>query len=337
MPTSPTRSRSVLQTAARAFALLSIFGGGAALAAGTAAGTDIANTAEVVYEVDGTQLSQSSNTVVITVAEILDVAVVLRSPQVSVAAGDVGAGLVFDVTNTGNGEESFRLDFDNTDAADDFDPVGQVPAIYFDSDDSGDFSVGDTAYSPGSNDPLLNPDESITFIVVNDIPAALANGATGRSALQAQATTAAGAPGTVVSGAGAGGVDAVVGASGALARATGEYVISEVTVSLLKAALVVDPFGGNAPVPGATITYSITVEVTDDGTATNAIVEDTIPADTTYVGNSLTLNGQTLTDADADDAGELDSSGVTPRIIVRLGDLTAAAGVQTVTFDVTID
>lgn len=318
-------------------AALLLFGFGTAVADGTPAGTDISNTAEVRYEVDGTELTQSSNTVVITVAEILGVVAVLQSPQVSVAAGDIGAGLVFSVTNTGNGPEAFRLDFDSSDAADDFDPVGQVPAIYFDSDGSGDFSVADTPYSPGVNDPLLNPDESIVVIVVNDIPAGLANGDTGRSALRAEAVTGSGTPGTIVPGAGAGGVDAVVGAGGAVASVSGEYVISEVTIAITKSAAVVDPFGGSAPVPGATITYAISVEVTDAGTAANASVEDAVPASTTYVGNSLRLNGAPLTDAVADDAGELDSSGPVPRVVVRFGDLTAASGIQTIEFDVTID
>jgi uncharacterized repeat protein (TIGR01451 family) len=337
MPTSWPRAIPSIRNAVFIGAALWLSGIRLAVADGTPAGTDISNTAEVRYEVDGTELTQSSNAVVITVAEVLDVALVLQSPQVAVAAGDTGAGLVFSVTNTGNGPEAFRLDVDNADTADDFDPVGQVPAMYFDSDASGDFSVADTPYSPGANDPLLNPGESIVVIVVNDIPAGLANGDIGRSALLATAVTASGAAGTVVPGAGSGGVDAVVGAGGASARAVGEYIVSEVTVAILKAATVLDPFGGSSPVPGATITYTISVEVTDSGTAANASVEDAIPASTTYVGNSLTLNGAPLTDAVADDAGELDSSGTVPRVVVRFGDLTAAAGTQTVEFDVTID
>lgn len=318
-------------------AALVLAAAGPAGAAGTLAGTDIANTADVSYELGGTPVTQQSNTVVITVAETLDVSVVLQSPQQTVSPGDTNQGLVFTVTNTGNGNEAFRLDIDNTDPADDFDPVAATPAIYFDSDASGDFSAGDVAYSPGANDPLLAPDATVTIILVNDIPAGLANGDIGRSALQATAVTGSGVPGTVFAGLGDNGVDAVTGTSGAEAQAAGEYIVSDVTLTAVKASVVTDPFGGTSPVPGATIRYTITVTVTGTGTAFAAAVNDPIPANTTYTGNSLTLAGASLSDQVDGDAGELDSSGTVPAIVVRLGDLTAADGDQIITFDVVID
>ncbi len=319
-------------------ALFALLHSGTVLAAGTLANTDISNTASVSFDLDGTRLTVDSNEVVLTVAEILDVSVLLQSPQVAVSAGDTGRELLFTVTNTGNGDETFNLGFDNAFATDpgvDFDPSAQTPAIYFDTDGSGDFSAGDQAYTPGVNDPLLAPDASIDILIVNDIPAGLANGDIGRSELTATAATGSGIAGTVFNGAGAGGVDAIVGTSTALQAVTGEYVVAEVTVAVNKAAAVSDPFGGTQPIPGATITYTITVEVTDSGTATAVEITDPIPANTSYVAGSLTLNSNTLTDATDADAGELDSSGV-PTIVTRLGDLTQASGIQTVTFAVTI-
>ncbi|MEM7278378.1 MAG: hypothetical protein AAF385_09650 [Pseudomonadota bacterium] len=310
-----------------------------ALAEGTLAGTDIANTASVSFDIDGTTLTQDSNTVVLTVAEILDVSVLLQSPQIAVSAGETGRELLFTVTNTGNGSESFRLDFDNdfsTDPAVDFNPTAQTPAIYFDTDGSGDFSAGDVAYSPGTNDPVLDADESINMLIVNDIPTPLNNGDIGRSALSAVANTGSGAPGTAFVGQGTGGVDAVVGATGADQSATGEYVVAEVTVVINKSAVVTDQFGGSNAIPGATIAYTITVEVTDSGTATAVVFNDPIPANTSYVANSIQLNGAGLSDETNADAGELDSTGA-PTVVVRLGDLTQASGVQTVQFSVTID
>ena len=103
-----------------------------------------------------------------------------------------------------------------------------------------------------------------------------------------------------------------------------------------KSALVTDPFGGNQPVPGATITYTITAEVTGTGTAVGVIVEDLIPANTTYVPGSLTLNGASLSDAADGDAGNYEALPV-PLVRAALGDLDAAAGIQTLTFDVLID
>lgn len=315
--------------------ILTVLSAGAG-AAGTLAGTDIANTATVSYELEGTPVTQDSNTVTISVAEILDVTVTLVSPQQSVSPGDTDQALVYTITNTGNGQEAFTFSVDNALGGDDFDPIAATPNVYFDSDGSGDFSAGDTPYVPGSGDPDLAPDASVTLIVVNDIPTGLSNGDRGTSALTAVAATGSGTPGTLFAGAGAGGVDAVAGASGATATAVGEYLVSDVALVLNKSALVTDPFGGAQPVPGATIRYTVTAEVTGTGTAVAVVVEDLIPANTSYVPGSLTLNGAGLSDAGDGDAGEY---AVVPAPIVRvvLGDLVAADGVQTITFDVLID
>ncbi|MEO0578666.1 MAG: hypothetical protein AAFZ58_08260 [Pseudomonadota bacterium] len=326
--------------AASALAVLALplFGPASANAAGTLAGTDISNTAVVTFDVAGTTLTRDSNTVTLTVAETLDVAVVVQSTQQSVDSGAVGQELLFTVTNTGNGSESFLLNFDNDFVADpgvDFNPVGQTPAIYFDTDGSGDFSAGDVAYNAGVNDPVLAADASVGILIVNDIPAGLVNGNIGRSALLATANTGSGAGGTAFAGQGTGGVDAGVGASGGTQTATGEYIVSEVTLNANKSASIADPFGGSQPVPGATITYTIAIDVASAGTAVGAVVRDAIPANTTYVANSLSLNGAALSDAADGDAGELDTATV-PTVVVRLGDVTQASGTQTIQFDVVI-
>ena len=48
---------------------------------------------------------------------------------------------------------------------------------------SGDLSPGDTPYVAGSNDPVLNADAFVTVLVVNDIPAGVADGNRGFSRL----------------------------------------------------------------------------------------------------------------------------------------------------------
>ncbi|MEM7610958.1 MAG: DUF11 domain-containing protein [Pseudomonadota bacterium] len=317
--------------------LLGICSAGHVSAEGTLAGTDISNTADVSYEIGGTAVNQSSNTVTITVAEVIDVAVVLQSPQVAVSAGDTNEALIFTLTNTGNAEEAFSLLVDNADTGDDFDPVAAIPNLFFDTDASGDLSVGDEAYVPGSNDPLLAADASVVVIVVNDIPVGLSNGDVGRSALIATALTGAGAPGTIFAGQGTGGVDAVVGSSGGSASAIGEYIVSDVAIAIDKSAVVVDLLGGDQPVPGATINYTITFEVSGTGTATALVFRDPIPANTTYIPGSLTFNGQPLTDQQDADAGEFEAGVIPPAVTVQVGDLDAAAGLQTVRFSVLID
>lgn len=305
-------------------------------AAGTAAGTVISNAATVNFELAGAPAVLTSNTVSITVVERIDVITTLQSGQVLVGGGAVDRSLLFTVTNTGNGNESFQLAINSVVAGDDFDPVPAVPPIYFDTDGSGDFSPGDTAYSPGSNDPVLAADASVDILLVNEIPPAVVNGNIGRSELIATSVTGAGAPGTVLAGQGDGGLDAVLGSSGGESIQSGEYTVADVQVDIIKAVTVNDQFGGNEPVPGATLTYAVTIEVVDAGTATVSVFNDPIPTFTSYVPNSITLNGASLTDAADGDAGELDTSG-TPTVVVRLGDLTQADGVQTVEFQATID
>jgi uncharacterized repeat protein (TIGR01451 family) len=308
----------------------------AAHAVGTAAGTSIDNTATVNFSIGGTATSTTSNTSSVAVAEIVNVTVALQSPTISVSAGATGEALVFLVTNTGNSTETFTLAGDSVLVGDDFDPVPSVPFIYFDTDGSGDLSPADTPYVPGANDPALAADASIGIIVVNDIPAGLPDGNRGRSELTATSATGTGVPGTVFAGQGPGGVDAVVGSSGGTAAVFGEYLVGDIQLSAVKSETVLDPFGGNRPVPGATITYQIVVTATGTGTALGAAFTDAIPANTTYVAGSLSLNAGALTDGADADAGEFAAT-PTPGVTVALGDLTAASGPQTIEFRVTID
>ncbi|MFK7887072.1 MAG: hypothetical protein AB8G16_09445 [Gammaproteobacteria bacterium] len=307
----------------------------AAWALGTTAGTDILNEATVTFDVGGNTLTETSNEVTVTVAELVDVEVTLQSPQTATEPGLTNQELLFTVTNTGNGDETYSLVLDSALAGDDFDPVPSAVSIFFDTDGSGDLSPGDTPYTPGGNDPLLAPDASIAVLIVNDIPAAPGNGDLGDSALIATSQTGTGAPGTVVAGAGEGGVDAVIGTSTGTATQTGQYVISTVNVAVVKTATVTDPFGGNEPVPGATIVWRIEVTAAGSGTAAAAAVNDLVPANTTYTPASLTLNAGALTDAPDGDVGQYLNA--TNSIDVQLGDLDAAAGTQVVEFAVTID
>ncbi|MCH8116700.1 MAG: DUF11 domain-containing protein [Proteobacteria bacterium] len=102
-------------------------------------------------------------------------------------------------------------------------------------------------------------------------------------------------------------------------------------------ALVIEKADSADPVdPGATITYTITVEVTGAGTATASVISDPIPTFSTYAPGSITLNAAALSDAIDADVGEFDTSGA-PTVVVRLGDLTQADGIQTIVFQVTIN
>jgi len=316
--------------------MLACIGTSPAWSSGTPAGTVVDNVAIVNFDLGGVPTTANSNNASFQVLERLDVVVTLQSGQVIVSPNTAGAALLFTVTNTGNGGDEFALAIDSALAGDDFDPVPAVPAIYFDTDASGDFSAGDLAYQAGVNEPQLAADESVDVLLVNNIPAGLANGMVGRSELTATSTTGTGLPGETLVGLGDGGLDAVLGASGGTAARFGEYLVSDVAVSVVKSVAAADPYGGNEPTVGATLTYTITVQVLNGGVATGSVFSDPIPQNTTFVANSISLNGGNLTDAIDLDAGELDTSGA-PVVVVRLGDLTQADGVQAIEFQVTID
>lgn len=305
-------------------------------AAGTPVGTVIQNTATVDFDLGGTPVTLQSNVTTITVVERVDVAVTLQSPQTVVSPNDTSRALLFTVTNLGNGTEAFTLAIDSVLPGDDFDPQPSATPIYFDTDGSGDLNVGDQPYAPGTNDPLLAADESVNVFIVNDIAGTVSNGDLGTSRLIATSATGTGAPGTVFAGQGDGGVDAVIGTSGGEQQADGEYLVSDVAISVNLAQAVSDPFGGSTPVPGATITYTITIQVTSTGTATASVVRDPIPTYTTFVPGSITLNAGAVSDATDADAGEYDTTGA-PMIVVRLGNLIQADGVQTISYQATID
>jgi uncharacterized repeat protein (TIGR01451 family) len=321
-----------------ALSLLGLWGvSNPAAAIGVVAGTEIQNTAQVSYTIGATPVTTPSNTVAVTVAELLDVVVTLQSATTTVSPGAANQVLVYRVTNTGNSSEGFRLTLTSLLGGDEFDPIPATPSMYFDTDGSGTLTPADTPYTPGANDPVLLQDTFVTVLVVNNIPTGLANGARGLSQLEADALTGTGAPGTVFAGRGPSGTDAVVGTTGADGDATGQYVVADITLTAVKTSTVTDPFGGSRPVPGARIRYQVVVTATGTGTAAGASFRDPIPANTTFVPGSITLNGNPLTDSTADaDAGGYATS---PAAAVQatLGALTQASGPQTLVFDVTIN
>jgi len=299
------------------------------LGAGTVANTLVTNTASVAFVVGGSGVAQSvnSNPASFRVDERLDVAVVSNNATpVAVLSPDSDRPLSYTVTNLGNGAEAFRLVIDTALAGDQFDPTDT--RIYLDANANGSFEPAtDTAYVAGTNDPLLAPDQAVTVFVTHDIPAGRVQNDLGLARLTATAVTGTGAAGTVFAGQGVGGTDAVVGATTASANRQGSYQVAAVAATLAKTQAVADPNGGTNAITGATITYTLTLNVSGSGTLTATQIVDAIPANTSYVAGSLRLNGTVLTDAVDADAGRFTGS----QIEVMLGALSAPS-TQTVAF-----
>jgi uncharacterized repeat protein (TIGR01451 family) len=302
-----------------------------ALAAGTVAGTDIENIASASYDVGGVPVTIQSNTVIIKVDELLDVTIASTDPgDIVTTPGATDNVQTFRVTNTGNGNEAFSLTANIANGGDDFDPGFQQ--IVIDSNNNGVYDPGvDVVYVAGTNDPVLAPDESKIVFVITSTPAGVANGNRANVSLTAAAVTGTGAPGTTFAGAGQGGGDAVVGSTGADAVASGFLAVRAASVSLLKSATIVDPFGGARPVPGAIVTYNLVATVTGSGTLSNLVITDPIPAGSQYQAGTITLEAAVLTDAADADAGNYNGT----RISVAAGNIPAGQ-TRTVTFKVRI-
>lgn len=304
--------------------------GNPAQAAGVAAGTLIENTATATYNAGSGSSSIQSNTVTIRVDELLDVAVAgLTSTTVTAGASNVV--LAYSITNTGNGPEAFELAADPAVAGNDF--TVTVQQLVIDTNDNGVYEPGvDQVVTAGSATPTLAADASLRVFVIVNVPAGAGDTQTSQVRLTASAATGTGAPGTTFAGQGEGGGNAVVGASGASAFGLDSMLAALATVTLSKAAAIADPFGGNQPVPGAVVTYSLTATVSGTGQAQSLRITDAIPTGTTYRAGSLKLDGSALSDAADGDAGQASASG----IAVELGDVAGGSS-KVVTFDVEIN
>lgn len=269
-------------------------------AAGTRAGTLINNTATATYDHGGPTLDVDSNNVELRVDELLDINVTWEDPaDVPTTPNATGQVLTYSVANIGNGVETYGLSTVSTIGGDNYDPT--VTQIVIDDGD-GVYEPGiDVVYVPGSNDPVLQPDQILTVFVISSTPGAVADNDRGGVQLIATAQTGTGTPGASVPGAGEGGGDAVFGTSGGNDDDSGFYEVASATVALVKSATVLDPFGGAEIVPGSIITYTIVATTTGSGSLSNVSINDAVPAGTTYVPDSITLGGTAQTDAaDAD-------------------------------------
>ena len=281
-----------------------------AFAAGTTAGSTIANTATVNFQVSGVaQTARASNTdnitvdrkVVLTVAEV-------GAATTSVVPGQTVAVTTFSVTNSSNavidiglavtqlagGAAPFAGGNDNFNVT--------APSLFVDTNSNGTYDAGtDTALTFIDE---LAADASRTIFVVASIPAGQVNNDIAAVALTgtAQAGGASGTQGanlTATAGANTAGVDTVLAdaagtddvASDGRHSARDDYKVSAPLLTVTKISWVIsDPVNGTTNpkmIPGATIGYCISVANGASGaTATSVVVTDALPAQTTYVASS---------------------------------------------------
>lgn len=281
-----------------------------ASAAGTASGTLVRNTATLQYTFNGVVNSQQATAIPFPVAQLLSVRATWQdATAVTTNSPDATRVLAFAVTNTGNGTDTFTLARDNAVAGDQFDPADAPQGgMWIESGAQPGLQVSgpnaDIPYTPGVNDLVLAPDATRTVYFASSIPAGLTTGAAGRATLGARSTSA---PPSAVAGQQVGTqgpVALVAGPGGARSSATGTYLVSIVALGVAKSVVnVQDQQGGNRVMPGAVLTYRITVSASGSGTASNVVVTDPLPPELTYVPGSITVDGAARTDAaDVDDS-----------------------------------
>lgn len=328
-------------------------------AGGTASGTVISNTATATYGVGSvTGLTATATTTVTVDNKVIVTAT--KNADASVVPGAANQSLVFVVTNTGNTTQRYALSVTNG-AGVAMDNV----RIYRDNGTTPNaWDASDTLYVDAATFGNVAADGSLNVLIVADTPGGATDGQT--SDYNLIATTVDAGTTTVTqqtAGANTAGVDVVFidvagSAAGDAARdgkhsASGRYSVSSLSLAVAKSVFVYsDPSNGvnngtagnnyadcticPKAIPTATLRYTITVTVTGAGTALNVIITDPVPTNTSYTTGSLKLNGGALTDGSGDDVGDV---GVTTAgmVTVNLGNLTSAAGVQTIQFDVTIN
>lgn len=295
-------------------ALLLVMATHPALATGTEAGTVISNQAYADYQdANGNDLTRIySNTVTTTVSQVAGVDL---SPAAETVAGantpTEGDTVYFpvDIVNTGNGDDVFDFTYNvdsgwtPTDVSFFFDVNGN--GIY---DDGTDTEIVDTAatYTTGA----VGSDDSYPIIMAVTIP---------------DSGTAADGSTSVIT------VEAVSQLDGAVTD-TGTYT-AQVASAVIQSVKTHSP---ESPVPGDTVTYTITL--TNNGSIDGdvALVNDTIPANVTYVAGSITLDTVSKTDADDLDNADYNVT-VANAVYVDVGTITSGGGQVVITFQSTVN
>jgi uncharacterized repeat protein (TIGR01451 family) len=313
-------------------------------AAGTAANTDISNSASVTYSVGGVgQPAVNSNTVTFKVDRRINLTVAeVGGAYTDVAPGQTNQVLTFTVTNSTNDTVDFRLLY-TQDATTTADPFGGTDdfdtsnvRIYLDDGDSV-FDGGDTLITFLDNVPA---DANRRVYVVSDIPASQPNGDTSSGTLTAIASTdgsAAGNDYTETAGADTpGAVDTVFGDGAGDTDAARDgrhsdddaYRVVAATITVTKTSRVVsDPFNGATnpkAIPGAVIEFCIQVSNTGGTSATNVVVNDAVPGNTTFVAGSIFAAGTVTAGAcNADGTAEDDDNAGADETDPNGGNITA--------------
>jgi uncharacterized repeat protein (TIGR01451 family) len=329
-----------------------------AMAAGTAAGSTITNTATVNYQVGTvaqTAINASNN---ITVDRRVTLTVVqLGTSTTSVSPGQTQAATTFTVTNTSNATLDLGLTAANLTSGTAAPNGGGNDAFdmgaftYYIDDGDNVFDAGDTLVTYLDE---IAADASRVVHVISSVPLSATNGQKSAISLTAQAKESgtAGTEGAVVTataGANTAGMDTVLAdtagsddaATDGRHSARDDYTVAAPVLTVTKISRVIsDPINGisaNAKmIPGAVVEYCITVaNAAGAAAASSVIITDPLPAQTTYVSAFGVFEGGTVSAAVCS-GGTATGTFASPTVTGNLGSV-AAGTTETVYFRVTIN
>jgi uncharacterized repeat protein (TIGR01451 family) len=250
-------------------------------AEGVPAGTKIINVAKLDYIVDSVNFSATSNTLVDIVDQKIDMKMVCQeSKPVVVGVGEKKRAMSFMLSNTGNGVDSYLF---STVEGETLDFKVDNAEVYQDNGD-GVFSVEDSL----ATEVEVEADANVTLFLVSDIPDDAEkfsyNGIEASSTIQ----------GSLVYGESKKLDDfyAVMVAKEDAKSALCGYEVSNLALKLEKTATL----SSDKPYSGSTIHYKIALKVIGEGVVENVVVKDNIPTGTTYIEDSLKLDGVTAGD-----------------------------------------
>jgi uncharacterized repeat protein (TIGR01451 family) len=270
---------------------------------GGSAGAVISNRAEATYDdPDGTSFSTVSTTIFVTVKSVSSLRV---TPDESAPSESVGpretVTRVFRVCNLGNTPDLYTI------TRAEVNEPARITHLYFDVDQSGTVTSADTVVNVGTSlSPRVPAGSCLNVLVVietNDAPA------------HSSLTIRLGARSNVVGAVNGRGEDEGVIINGV---GVGARVTSPDNSSLPPTKLVND--NPQAVVsPGLEFTYTIRFRNSGDVTARDVLVSDDLPAEISYVADSLRLEERPLTDtADADEGTLLNDN---RRLEIRLSEV----------------
>ena len=326
-------------------------------AVGTASGTDVLNSVTVDYKVNTVDQTQLSDTATFKVDNKVWPIVTMTSGA-TVTPGQSDQVLTFLLTNNGNTTQGYRIEQANSSVGDSYD-MDSVQR-YYEVLTAGWASGDDTEITTTNRQFDLAAGATKIIYIVADVPLTATNTQTATYDLLITTLDAStenvtadndGVDWTsgsvqVVYAEGTGGPHASDADNDGLDSVTATYTVSSAALTIVKSQDVTADGFSTGPnfkaIPGATVTYTLTLANTGAQTAATMSVADTLPATMTYVVNSVDVDdGNGNTDTNITDSNSGANTGATVTIsgqLITVSRFTVlAADTAVITFDATIN